>query len=178
MDEEFRDKEKELVAEIPDFDVVLTDMKMPMSKQTLGQGIFQHGVEVPYGFPIVLKAAKAGAKFVAMVTDTNHHQGAMSAAIDHIGGTFTIEGAEVLFVHARFVEDIIPDVDCTECTDGVCPRCNGSLKVMNWENELVTCRCTENNPGKCGKCKGTGKFDDSVWERKDWGEVLNRLIGK
>lgn len=71
------------------FEVVLTDMMMPMSKQTLAPEVFNPSEQVPYGFILALKATLFGAKFVAMVTDTNHHQSAMSASIDHLG---TAEG--------------------------------------------------------------------------------------
>ena len=67
------------------YEVVLTDMMMPMSKKKLAPGIFNPGELVPYGFVVALKAALRGAKFVAMITDTNHHRGAMSAALDLLG---------------------------------------------------------------------------------------------
>lgn len=93
------------------FEVVLTDMMMPMSRSTLARDAFKRDEQVPYGFVIALKAAGCGAKFVAMVTDVNHHRGAMSAAIDHLGSayyqtgwinTFTVNDAKVAFVHAPF----------------------------------------------------------------------------
>lgn len=103
-------------AEIPfQFDVVLTDMMMPMGDWETLRGACDPSQQVPYGFVLALRAAKRGAKFVAMVTDTNHHKGAMSAAIDHIGAPyysgreddFQINGAKVRFVHAPFCEDKI-----------------------------------------------------------------------
>ena len=71
------------------FDAVLTDMMMPMgNQQTLAPRFFKPTEQVPYGFIIALKAAMRGAKYVAMVTDTNHHAGAMSAALDAIDYTY------------------------------------------------------------------------------------------
>ncbi|MCX6766956.1 MAG: hypothetical protein NT170_04260 [Candidatus Moranbacteria bacterium] len=104
--------EYKFLAPIP-FEVVLTDMMMPMSQSRVLRLEFYNPIkQVPYGFIITLKAALLGAKFVAMVTDTNHHAEAMSAALDHIDayyGTatglnpvFTINGARVAFVHAVF----------------------------------------------------------------------------
>jgi len=98
-----------------DFEVVLVDMMMPMSKETLVPEAFNADGQVPYGFVLALMAAHRGAKYVAMVTDTNHHEGAMSAALDNLCPSyyddlsakyvtlFTIEGAKVVFVHAPFV---------------------------------------------------------------------------
>jgi CheY-like chemotaxis protein len=92
-----------------EFDVVLTDLMMPMSRRTLAPGVYIPGEQVPYGFIIALRAANRGVKYVAVVTDTNHHQGAMSAALDHLGSAywddgfepnFTINGAAAMFVHA------------------------------------------------------------------------------
>lgn len=105
-----------------EYEVVLTDMNMPMSAQTISKELYDPEQEVAYGFVLALHAAQKGAKFVAMVTDTNHHRGAMSAALDHIGfpyypseslGGFTpnfvINGAKVMFIHAPLINDEIKD---------------------------------------------------------------------
>lgn len=105
------------------FEVVLTDMMLPMSKKTLTPDAFNPNEQVPYGFIIALKATLCGAKFVAMVTDTNHHKGALSAALDNLGPSywhtnsmargeglpkrFIINGAQAIFVHSPFVGKII-----------------------------------------------------------------------
>ncbi len=102
----------------PEFDAVLVDMMMPMSRETLAPGVYESDVQVPYGFVLALRACKVGAKYVAMVTDTNHHLGAMSAAIDYLGSAyysgyeplFDINGAKVLFVHSPFVEQSKPEL--------------------------------------------------------------------
>ncbi|MEK7619803.1 MAG: hypothetical protein AAB413_01010 [Patescibacteria group bacterium] len=101
-------------AEIPfPFEVVLTDMMMPMGDWNTLRDACDPSQQIPYGFVLALRAAQRGAKWVAMVTDTNHHKGAMSAAIDCIGDSyysgkeadFQINGAKVRFVHAPFCED-------------------------------------------------------------------------
>jgi len=99
------------------FDVVLTDMMMPVSEKEVNPRFFNPGEQASYGFVIALKAAAQGAKYVAMVTDTNHHEGAMSAAIDHLSsgyyGTyqtrFVINGASVVFVHSPFTKEWAKD---------------------------------------------------------------------
>jgi CheY-like chemotaxis protein len=106
------------------FTVVLTDMMMPMSRETLAPGVYKPDELVPYGFIIALMAARAGAKFVAVVTDTNHHESAISAATDYLAPsyyrwwhnlhaeeagdapkTFNINDARVVYVHAPFIDE-------------------------------------------------------------------------
>ena len=109
------------------FEAVLTDMMMPMSQYTLDPRVFNYKEQVAYGFIIALRATLCGAKFVAMVTDTNHHMGAMSAAIDHLSDAyyrkegfqpnFLINGAKVMFVHAPFITDIVAGKEVYERKD-------------------------------------------------------------
>lgn len=107
------------------YEVVLSDLMMPMSKETIIPGVYKNGELVPYGFILALRASAAGAKYVAVVTDTNHHNSAVSAAIDHAGGfkengdeawncgwedgaiapRFTINGAKAFFIHAPVTQD-------------------------------------------------------------------------
>jgi len=108
-----------------EFDVVLSDLMMPMSHDTLVDRAFDPSAQVPYGFVLALRAASVGVKYCAVVTDTNHHQGAMSAALDKLGignGSNSIEGwncywddtlrpnfvvnkTKAFFVHTPFVND-------------------------------------------------------------------------
>ena len=178
------DELKEQARSRPDFEVVLTDMNMPMSRETLAPGVHERGVEVPYGFVLTLPAAQVGAKFVALVTDTNHHKGAMSAALDHLGDAYysgrekplQVNGAKVLFLHAPFVEDVIKDAPCESCGNGrpgVCVCCKGTLKYGLYDDPCTIC---EENPGKCHGCRGTAKADKKVYVRKNWGQVLTHLL--
>ncbi len=97
----------------PDFDAVLVDMMMPMDSDTLAPGVFNHKEQIAYGFVLALRACQVGAKYVAMVTDTNHHKGALSAALDKLGSAyysgyeslFEINGAKALFIHTPFTEN-------------------------------------------------------------------------
>lgn len=84
------------------FDVVLSDLYLPMSSKTLGSDAFRIGEEVPSGFLLVLEAARTGASYVAVVTDLNHHADHFSAAFDHFSRfAFKVENAKVKMLHAR-----------------------------------------------------------------------------
>jgi len=142
------------------FEVVLTDMMMPMCHTNLMCELFNPKEEVPYGFVLALKAAERGAKFVAMVTDTNHHNGAMSAALDNLSRpyyedgckpNFTINNARVAFLHAPMIA-----VQGT-----VCPHCAGKCNCHG--------KCQGKN-GKCYQCRGT-----KLEAGKNWGRVLKDL---
>jgi len=76
------------------FDVVLTDLLMIKGgPQTMGnEGMKYIFDELPYGFPIAFLAAKLGVPYIAIVTDVNHHNHPMSAAIDPIGSsTYSVD---------------------------------------------------------------------------------------
>ena len=94
------------VLEKKKFDVVLTDLHLPMSSNTLSRDAFKLGELVPYGILLMIEAARQGAKQVAVVTDLNHHSDPFSAAFDHYSRfPVRIEGAKVLMLHARIMED-------------------------------------------------------------------------
>ena len=166
------------------YEAVLIDLMMPMSRQTLGPGHYRHGEQVPYGLILALRAAERGAKFVAVVTDTNHHQGAMSAALDQLGGcyyqagakpNFVINGAQCLFVHTPFKREFVKDDPCNDCHgSGKCQQCRGTGR-RNDEYVQGTCNVCQGS-GKCRQCQGVGKWDhEVVTEKKDWGQVLKDL---
>lgn len=172
----------------PQFDVVLADLMMPMSNRALMPDVFNPKEQVPYGFVTALLAAKHGVKHVAVITDTNHHHGPMSAALDLFeehtleGRTyhrFTTNGTTCMYMHATFLNDMT-DNPCEHCTDGGCTLCNGSLKrTVEYQEEEVHCSCTDEEyyvAGKCIYCKGTAK--EFVQVRKDWGHALRVLIGQ
>ncbi|MEI8337552.1 MAG: hypothetical protein WCF92_00200 [bacterium] len=87
------------------FDVVLTDLHLPMSSKTMGSK-FKLGELVPYGILLMLEASRQGAKLVAVVTDLSHHDDPFSAAFDHYSRfPISIEGAKVRMLHARISDD-------------------------------------------------------------------------
>lgn len=82
------------------FDVVLTDLHLPMSSRTMGDK-FKLGELVPYGILLMVEAARQGTKHVAVVTDLSHHDDPFSAAFDHYSRfPVKIEGATVVMMHA------------------------------------------------------------------------------
>jgi len=87
------------------FDIVLTDLLMPMSSQTLGPDAFKLGELVPYGLLLKDEAAHQGATHVAVVTDLNHHTHWVAAAFDHFRYLVRIDGAKVLMMHAPMNAD-------------------------------------------------------------------------
>lgn len=181
-----------------EYEVVLTDMNMPMCKQALTNDVFNPVEQVPYGFVLALMSAHRGAKYVAMVTDTNHHKGAMSAALDELSPSyyawhhdskyvsdnptvFNINGAKVVFVHTPFVEDVYPNSDCIgkgEPCDGLCDICHGTMVYSVRPCWQCADRKQEELRGKCLTCEGTLKYTKKVHERKDWGQVLKDLTGE
>lgn len=87
------------------FDIVLTDLQLPMSSKTMGSK-FKLGELVHYGVLLMIEAAHQGAKHVAVVTDLSHHDDPFSAAFDHFSSfPITIEGAKVRMLHARLNTD-------------------------------------------------------------------------
>ena len=177
------DAEAKSMIPIP-FEAVLTDMMMPMSKGGLVPRVFDPIEQVPYGFILALKAALCGAKYVAMVTDTNHHEGAMSAAIDYLGGAyyrdsfkpnFVVNGARVMFVHTPFYLEVLDKRTCDSCEgSGSCKLCRGTGQRNDQYVQGECNGCCE-NIGKCDYCKGNGQVDNVRHDRKDWGKVLADL---
>ncbi|NQV88371.1 MAG: hypothetical protein HQ402_02360 [Parcubacteria group bacterium] len=88
------------------FDVVLTDLHLPMSSKTMGSK-FQLGELVPYGMLLMVEAARQGAKHVAVITDLSHHDDPFSAAFDHYSRfPVKIEDAKVIMVHAPMKDGV------------------------------------------------------------------------
>jgi CheY-like chemotaxis protein len=105
------DEAQSLLQKKHNFEVVLADLMMPPSKQSLGpKGIQYLNQEMPMGIFLALLAAMNGAKYVAVFTDANHHDHPASAAFDkfaapdeelttdgHYPRPLMIEGAKVIF---------------------------------------------------------------------------------
>jgi CheY-like chemotaxis protein len=141
------------------WDAVLSDLLLPAPKYQQGSEGQRHvGKEMPVGWALVLQAALEGAKYIAVVTDTNHHDHPASALMDALGSTsflngrgapkFIINGAKAGFYHSpmRSVEGT------------TCHFCKGVGK----EPEKPECDCRF--------CQGDGKA-----QGKDWGRVLKAL---
>lgn len=176
------DEAHELLSTRDVFDVVLCDLLMPAGMMRMGsRGEKYIGQEMPVGFALSLMAVMHGARYVAVVTATNHHDHPASAMIDPFASNrqdwlipegvsphFTMNGAKVGYYHwsIAFVEGT------------VCPDCNGT-------GEKDECSCCEHNDGSpksdCNNCNGVGRY---CWlcgctgrqRGKDWGKVLAHLI--
>jgi CheY-like chemotaxis protein len=102
-------KAKEQATHHPDFDVVLTDLLVPASKDMLGNEGEQYiGMEMPVGVFIgLLAAVKGGAKHVAVFTDSDHHSHPASACFDAFNEheseptPFVVNGCKVLLCNNR-----------------------------------------------------------------------------
>lgn len=100
----------------PDFEVVLTDLLVPASNAEQGYNEFV-GKEMPVGVFIGLfAAAKGGAKYVAVFTDSSHHDHPASACFDAFNGgeacptPFIVNGCKVLFSNTRaWVKEFKPN---------------------------------------------------------------------
>lgn len=164
------------------FDAVLSDLLMPASARAMAkEGLKYIGQEMPVGFAFTLVAALNGAKYVAVVTDTSHHDHPASAMLDafesrcphkyNSSGTpprFVINGAKVGYYHSPMTP-----VEGTTCTD-----CNGT-------GSKDECSCVERNAGSpkpdCDTCKGTGRYcwpcqNSGKKSGKNWGLVLKSLL--
>lgn len=141
---------------LPYWDVVLCDLLMPAGSNAQGGvGLQYVGQEMPVGWSLALTAAQSGAKFVAVVTDMNHHHHPASAMLDSFNRHFfNIDGAKVLMTN--YVDMV--GITGTECT---CDKCNGSGKDGDY---------------KCYRCDGTGT--DFAVKGKDWSEILQQLLGQ
>ena len=138
---------------LPYWDIVLTDLMMPASSETMGrEGMRFVGQEMPIGLAIVLLAAQNGAKYVAVVTAADHHSHPAVAMLDRVLSregkpALTINGAQVMIG----AHDAHP-VDGTIC---------------------AKCKATSPEMAKCWTCDKTGKVLG-----KHWGKVMAQLLGE
>ncbi len=104
------DEGQKLVQEKHEFDVVLVDLFMPASGQAIAEpsGTALVGQEMPVGIFLALLAAKNGAKYVAVFTDSDHHSHPASACFDAFNPghetepiSFTVAGAKMVLCNAR-----------------------------------------------------------------------------
>lgn len=151
------------------FDAVLSDLLMPAPGTMLSPDAKREheDKEQPLGWALVLRAVLNGARFAAVVSQTNHHDHPAAFALDAIDNAddewsdknvnglptkkpqFDINGAKVGFFHAP---------SCVVQGVGGC----------KWE-----CNQGKDSRGEvCGYCEGTG-----FTRGKDWGLVLKVLLG-
>lgn len=148
-------KAHEQATTYPDFDVVLTDLLMPPSRQAQGpEGVLLLGQEMPLGTIIALLALTVGIKNVAVATDANHHKHPASAAFDCFGSRNTPPGIKVL---------------CTNHVNTI------PLDEKTWEP--VGHEFLDSDAGQVKYPKVDWNQYAGIANGKDWGLVLQQLLG-
>lgn len=139
---------------LPYWDVVLSDLLMPAGSMAQGDtGRKYVGQEMAVGWSLALQAARTGAKYVAVVTDMNHHCHPASAMLDRFNRHFfTIDGARVLMTNYVNLVGITG-------TDSPCGECRGTGKLGQYG---------------CHHCDSPGRV--FAKKGKDWGEILEQLL--
>jgi len=100
------------------YNVVLTDLMMPKGGNSVmsPKGMRYIFDLLPYGFPLILLAAKKNVPYIGLVTDVNHHDHPMSACIDPLSSAYwneknspssllRINNSRVGIFHAPFLDD-------------------------------------------------------------------------
>ena len=98
------------------YNVLLTDLMMPKGgREIMGPEGMKYIFDLlPFGFPLAFLAAKIQIPYIGIVTDVNHHDHPISAAIDPISGAYWRESSEYLYqindsklgiFHAPFTDD-------------------------------------------------------------------------
>jgi CheY-like chemotaxis protein len=149
-----------LDSELPYWDAVLCDLLMPAGRNAQGgEGTKFIGQEMPVGWSLALQAAREGAKYVAVVTDMNHHHHPASAMLDGLNRhIFSIDNARLLMTNHIDLVGIIG----SECA---CKQCNGTGKK----------RFDDGRPYDCHYCTNGIDFAD---KGKNWNSILVRLTGE
>lgn len=149
------DEAQEALSEAGKFDVVLTDLLVPASGQQQGfAGAAFVRKEMPVGIFIgLLAAVNAGAKYVAIFTDSDHHSHPASACFD-------------IFNHGRDGEESAPVAFTVE--DSKVLLCNNRMWVMDCDPNDLT-RDLEYEERK-------GRTD--VVRAKNWTALLEYLVAQ
>ncbi len=143
----------------PYWDAVLCDLLMPAGRESQGgEGLQYVGQEMPVGWSLAITAAIRGAKYVAVVTDVNHHNHPASAMLDTMNRTvFALEGARALFTNYAPMIGI-------DGTEKDCNECSGTGSLQRSDSSTYTCYY----------CKGSGR--DHAQHGKDWAKVLASVM--
>lgn len=158
-----REKSQEMATNHPDFDVVLTDLLVPASRQAQGAGMHLVGTEMSLGTTIALLALIVGVKNVAVVTDMDHHSHPASAAFDCFGSAGKCKLPGVSIIATNHVEMVNIDEASEELVEE---------KFLRDEQHKNTAKGLEKYPyiSEYGPRKG-------LLSGKNWGVILKRLIG-
>lgn len=147
----------------PDFDVVLTDLLVPASRQAQGgEGLQFVGQQMPLGTAIALLALCGGVKNVAVVSNENHHHHPASAALDCFAFPNKMKGYRLMCTN--HVDSILVDQKTGELIADERYKCSapfeGAEKYPS-DNSL---------PYPCRKGLESGG--------KDWGKILQQLFSQ
>jgi CheY-like chemotaxis protein len=126
---------REQATTYPTFDVVLSDLLVPASKQSQGWASMELvGKEMPVGIFIgLLAAVRARAKYVAVFTDTDHHSHPASACFDSFPTTFTVEGAKVFLSNARiWIDEFDPNDLSKKLEYNEYSKRSDTVRAKNW----------------------------------------------
>lgn len=84
------------------FDAALIDLLMPSEPMTLGgEGLEHLGEPFAVGYPLAVYLATKDIRYVAVATDTNHHNHPASAIMDWLSGeSISINGCSVTLMHS------------------------------------------------------------------------------
>lgn len=142
---------------LPYWDAVLCDLLMPAGLNAQGgDGLRYVGQEMPIGWSLAITAALRGAKYVAVVTDMNHHHHPASAMLDSMNHkVFDLQGARALFTNEVRMVGIEGALRiCIDCLG------EGTKRSGTHTYECCTCRGTKVSYSK---------------EGKDWAKILDQI---
>ena len=145
----------------PYWDAVLCDLLMPAGERAQGdQGLRFVGQEMAIGWGLALNAVENGAKYVAVVTDMDHHDHPASALLDNVSEhVFQMDNSRILFTNNVGMVGI-------KGTEDSCQKCSGTKELSRHDGTKYPCY----------SCGGTGT--DFAEKGKDWGDVLTKLTGQ
>ena len=162
---EYYDREKQAYLRRPfPYDAVLLDLLMPATKAAMGdKGMHFVGQLMPYGYSLALFAIQQGAPRVGILTEMNHHEHPMSAALDPLRESL---GKVMKIGKSRFVLARELSVKLPVLPEKACGKCGGTGDIGTFEG---------NKPYQCYYCDGSKKESFAV---KDWGKLLDILTAQ
>lgn len=132
----------------PDFDVALVDLLVPASRQSQGPNSKEAGKEMPIGIFIgLLAAVKGKARYVAVFTDSNHHDHPASACFDAFnkhpefngikGVPFEVAGSKIVLTnYSNWVNQFDPDNLEKELEYEEYKKRSDTVRAKNWREVL------------------------------------------
>ncbi len=140
------------------WDAVLCDLLMPAgSRAQGGPGTKFVGQEMPVGWALALMAVRSNVRFIAVVTDMNHHHHPASAMLDHTNDhIFKVDESRVLMTNSTGRVGI-----------------KGTERCCVWCCDEGTKRREDMSSDVCTYCYGESPLYREYG--KDWGNILEKL---